>query len=368
MRFGVAHVAPGPRAGREAQRGLLRAELLRHLAHDLHFLLHALVDPTKHCRRVGSHGDTPRFRRRGREALVELLCEVRQQWVHQPHGPVQADVKHLAGDGTVLLQTPLLLVAGALLCIAVEPGLQELEVDVAEVVEEEGVSRGGGAGELVLLPRLVRHLGAVAQPRQYPTVLPRKRRVQPQRAGKLEVVPEVPQAEACGVPDLVAEVAVAHDAVDVQVHVPALLRVSEEAEAQGVGAALGDAIGVVRGLPLLRPLHLLGRQIALLQLLVQLLQADAVDHLDGIDDVAQALGHLPAMGVAHECMEVDGLERQLARQPDGHHHHPGHPEEQDVVTRLQKRRGEKGLEVVVALRVGPTEHREGEKSRGEPCV
>ena len=44
-------------------------------------------------------------------------------------------------------------------------------------------------------------------------------------------------AEPAGVPQLVAELAVAHHAVDVEVHVAPLHRVREQAEAQRVGAA-----------------------------------------------------------------------------------------------------------------------------------
>mmetsp|Transcript_65894 Transcript_65894/g.106266 ORF Transcript_65894/g.106266 Transcript_65894/m.106266 type:complete len:493 (+) Transcript_65894:1308-2786(+) len=66
-------------------------------------------------------------------------------------------------------------------------------------------------------------------------------------------------------------------------------------------------------------------------------------------------------------MQVDRVERQLAQQPDGHHDHPGDPEEQNVMPGLQQRRGEKGIEVLV-LAVGPPHSRERPETRREPGV
>lgn len=35
------------------------------------------------------------------------------------------------------------------------------------------------------------------------------------------------------------------------------------------------------------------------------LQRDSIDDIQGVDDIAQRLAHLPAMGISHNGMEVD---------------------------------------------------------------
>mmetsp|Transcript_15329 Transcript_15329/g.28931 ORF Transcript_15329/g.28931 Transcript_15329/m.28931 type:complete len:357 (-) Transcript_15329:484-1554(-) len=67
-------------------------------------------------------------------------------------------------------------------------------------------------------------------------------------------------------------------------------------------------------------------------------------------------------------MEVDRVEGELAGEPQGHHDHPRHPEEKDVMTCLQQGGGEEGLEVLVVLSVGPSEDREREEAGREPGV
>mmetsp|Transcript_38932 Transcript_38932/g.105434 ORF Transcript_38932/g.105434 Transcript_38932/m.105434 type:complete len:282 (+) Transcript_38932:607-1452(+) len=266
---------------------------------------------------------------RGRQPLVELLREVRQQRVHEPHRPIEADVQHLSRHLAVGLG---LLV----LAFAVEAGLQQLEIDVAEFVEEEAVGCRGGVGKLVLLKRLVGLLGAEAEPRQDPPVLPGQGRHRREGAGEAEVVAEVAEAEARGVPDLVAEVAVPDHSVDVEVYVPSLQRVGQQAEAQGVRTALRDAVGEVLLLALLGLLDLLVGEVPLMEFVLQGIKGDALNHLDGVDHIAQALGHLAPMGVTHHGMQVDRGEGQLPRQADRHHDHSRYPEEQDVVTSLQQ--------------------------------
>mmetsp|Transcript_49822 Transcript_49822/g.153860 ORF Transcript_49822/g.153860 Transcript_49822/m.153860 type:complete len:1584 (+) Transcript_49822:1327-6078(+) len=67
-------------------------------------------------------------------------------------------------------------------------------------------------------------------------------------------------------------------------------------------------------------------------------------------------------------MEVDRVEWKLPGEADRHHNHPGNPEEQYVMTCLKQRGREEGVEVVVALGVGPAEDGEGEEAGGEPGV
>ena len=56
--------------------------------------------------------------------------------------------------------------------------------------------------------------------------------------------------------------------------------------------------------------------------------------LERVDDVALRLGHLLAVRVAHEAGQVDDVEGRLSGEPLAEHHHPGDPEEDDVVAGL----------------------------------
>ena len=160
--------------------------------------------------------------------------------------------------------------------------------------------------------------------------------------------------------------AVAHHAQHVQVDVPALRGVRDERETHGVRAALGDALGVILSLPGLRFLHLRRLQIPALQSLVQVLQRDALDDVQGVDDVPERLGHLPAVRVPHHGVQVHLLERNLPGELHAHHHHARHPEEHDVVAGFQQRRRVELGEVGALVR--PPEHREREQTGGEPGV
>mmetsp|Transcript_68897 Transcript_68897/g.175064 ORF Transcript_68897/g.175064 Transcript_68897/m.175064 type:complete len:276 (+) Transcript_68897:941-1768(+) len=275
--------------------------------------------------------------------------------MQKSHRPIQADVQHLPRHLPVLHG----LIA---LGLRIEAGLQQLQVDITQLVQEEAVRGRGRGRELIVLHGLVGLVRADAQPREDPPILPGKGRAQAQRAAELEVLAEVGEAEASGVPDLVAEVPVAHHTVNVQIHILALRGVCQETKPQSIRTALRDAVGVVCGLTLLGLLDLLLGQVALVELQVQLFELDALDDLNGVNDVAQALGHLAAVRVADHGVQVNGLEGQLARQADRHHDHACHPEEEDVVAGLQERGREEGLEVVVTLGVGPAEDREGEQA------
>ena len=63
---------------------------------------------------------------------------------------------------------------------------------------------------------------------------------------------------------------------------------------------------------------------------------------------------------------TDLFEGQLAHQLLAEEDHPGDPEEEDVVTGLEKRARVEELELVGGL--GPTEHREREERGREPGV
>ena len=49
-----------------------------------------------------------------------------------------------------------------------------------------------------------------------------------------------------------------------------------------------------------------------------------IDQLQGVDDVASGLGHLPAFFVANQTIDVDSPKRDFSSEAKAHHHHPGH--------------------------------------------
>jgi hypothetical protein len=101
-------------------------------------------------------------------------------------------------------------------------------------------------------------------------------------------------------------------------------------------------------------------------LLHQRLQLDAVDEIDGVEHVALGLGHLVALGVAHQAVDVDVAEGHLVHELEPHHDHPGDPEEDDVEAGDQHRGGVEGLEPLRVLR--PAEGGEGPERGAEPGV
>ena len=118
--------------------------------------------------------------------------------------------------------------------------------------------------------------------------------------------------------------------------------------------------------------------------------AEALDDVDGVDDVALGLGHLLAVGVADEAVDVDlsegdGVgERALAAVGHGdvegevaaEHDHAGDPEEEDVEAGDEEawwgRKLARSSVICEACRlasgVGPAEGGEGEQTGGEPGV
>mmetsp|Transcript_63182 Transcript_63182/g.137389 ORF Transcript_63182/g.137389 Transcript_63182/m.137389 type:complete len:306 (+) Transcript_63182:463-1380(+) len=290
---------------RQAERCLLRSEMLSDLAGHLHLLLHGLIRPGDDMRWVGRHCDALVLRLGPRKPLVDLLREVWQERVHQPARPIQAHIEDVAGNLPIFSHC-----LG--LRLPIEAGLQQLQVDVAELIKEETVSGRCSACELIFLEGLICLLRAVAQPGQNPAVLPGHRRVEAQRARELVVAAKVHQTKTCRIPNLVAKVPIADHTVNVQVHISSLERIGQQPETQGIGATLWNTFWEIGLLTRLGLCNLLIRQVALLELLAQLLEADAINDLERVDDVTQALGHLPPVGIAHHGVKVDGVERELA--------------------------------------------------------
>ena len=163
---------------------------------------------------------------------------------------------------------------------------------------------------------------------------------------------QVHEQKARGVPDLVREGAISLGTGFVECNISAGRRLRGEREADRICAVLGN-------------------------------------DLDGVDHVALGLRHLLAVGVAHKCVDVDGLEwhrlrerpwaavrhRHVQHEVCAEHDHPGDPEEEDVEAGHQEGRGVEGGQVggeVRHARVGvgirPSEDSEGKQAGGEPGV
>ncbi len=91
-----------------------------------------------------------------------------------------------------------------------------------------------------------------------------------------------------------------------------------------------------------------------------------VDQIQRVDDVALRLRHLRALFVAHQAVDIDGVEGHVARHLQLHHHHPRDPEEDDVKAGHQHAAGMEGLELFGLL--GPAEGAEGPQPGAEPGV
>jgi hypothetical protein len=139
-----------------------------------------------------------------------------------------------------------------------------------------------------------------------------------------------------------------------------------EGEAQGVGAEAGDAIGEFLARGLLDAGGLLGVHQAGGALGHQIVDADAVDQVDGVQHVALGFRHLVAVGIPHQAGDVDVPEGHLAGEVQGHHDHARHPEEDDVETGDQHAGGQVVLQFPGVFR--PAQGGKGPQGRREPGV
>jgi hypothetical protein len=209
--------------------------------------------------------------------------------------------------------------------------LGQFDIPVAELVPDEVEQRFGELRELEVFVERVDGRGGRVQPGQDPAI--RRRQVGNWRQGAH--VRTVEQREPGRIPQLVAEVPRGLNPVRADRNIGARVGPAGEGEPDGVGTEL-------------------------------------VQPLDRVHGVAERLGHLLAVLVAHHAVQRHRSERHrvggrlLGSGVEAEHHHPGHPEEQDVVP------GHQHL-VRVELRqrrcvVGPAESRERPQRGGEPGV
>ena len=135
-------------------------------------------------------------------------------------------------------------------------------------------------------------------------------------------------------------------------------------EAGGVPQLVGEVTG---GLDLLvGEAHIVSGGVTRSQGEAESVRAVVGDDLQRIDAVAQRLGHLTALGVAHQTVDEDGIEGHLTRVLQGGEDHTGDPEGDDIVAGNQ---GVGGVEVSQILGLlGPAQSGEGPEGGGEPGV
>ena len=210
---------------------------------------------------------------------------------------------------------------------AVEDGLGEFQIPVAERVPDETIKRLCRIVEAEGFHRLVHRLARLGDLALYPAVEGKCHLGRAIRMGHVEDAPEV--AITCRIPELRAEVAVALDPLHVELQHPAERGHRRIGEAQRVGTVF-------------------------------------VDDLERVDHIAERLGHLLALGVAHQPVQIDCAEGHLTHDRQLHHHHPRDPEEQDVLPGHKDR----GREIALQFRgvVGPSQCADGPEPGGEPGV
>ncbi len=254
----------------------------------------------------------------------QLLGDERGQRVQEPQQGVEHVSEHQPGPLRRLADP----VTGA------QRRLGELDVPVAELVPGEPEQRLGRLRELVALVVGVhlRHRGV--QPGQDPPVRIRQRLLPRQ----FPYLGAVEQREPGGIPQLVAEVPGRLDPVHADRNIDARVRPPGQGEPHGVGAV-------------------------------------GVHPLQRIDCVAAGLAHLlavrvPDQPVEGEVLEGDGLlgpaSVGVGHRVEAEHHHPGDPEEDDVVAGDHDAGRVEPAQVLGVVR--PAQRRERPQGRREPGV
>ena len=248
------------------------------------------------------------------DGLPDLLGDKGHEGMHQPEHPVKHEEQDLLGS------------ALAALVFAVETGLGQLDIPVAVVVPDEVIDLLDRHAKLKLIQILCDLAGDAVELGENPAISD----FQFLLRGQLVLFhAEVHQHETAGVPELVGKVAHGLAVLHVEAHIVAGAVAGDHVHAQGVGAV-------------------------------------AVDHLQRVDAVAQALGHFAALVVADQTVDQNGVEGRLAGMLAGREDHACDPEENDVVAGDQDGGG---IEVIeIGGLIGPAQDLKGPESRREPGI
>ena len=240
----------------------------------------------------------------------------------------------------------------------------QFQIPVAVLAPGEFVDRLGGVVEAVAVHGVGGLLDGVLQTVEYPAVRQAQGNVFAVVATVF--VGGVHEHVTGGVPQFVAEIAVAFDAPQVEFDVAAGGGQGGEGETQCVGAEGGDAVGEFPAGGVFDFGGHVGLHQAAGAFSDQRFQFDAVDQVDGVQHIALGFGHFLAVGIAHQAVNVDFVKRHVAGEFEPHHDHAGDPEENDVKTGDQHVGGVEGVEVFGVF--GPAQGGEGPQRRGEPGV
>ena len=288
----------------------------------------------------------------GAHALPDFLADERRQWMQRAQQRLQHPDQ----------REPRAALVGFARGVRLQHGLGKLQIPVAVIVPGEIVEGGRHHVEPVVGKTRLHARDGRGQTRRDPSV----REAQAHLGCGQVLSFDVHQDVARSVPELVAEITVVLDPGHVETQVAALRRHGGEAQPQRVGPVRGDALrklfagGLLDGgfhLRLHQPAGALGQQVV---------EADAVDDVQGVDHVALRLGHLLSVVVADQAVHVHLAEGHLIGELEGHHDHAGHPEKDDVEARDQHRG-----RIIGAQRrrvFGPPLRGKRPQRRGEPGV
>ena len=221
---------------------------------------------------------------------------------------------------------------GALLCRAAVLDLyfSDFQVPVTVLIPHQVVEGLCRQVETVVMELLTNFRFGTLQQADHPAIGSREVQVSISGVDAAILVFSVHQHKACGIPQLVAEVAIPLAARQIKLDIAAGASQGGKSKAQRIGAETRNAFREFLARFLLDALRLLRIHQTEGAFLDQLIQRNTVDEVDGVQHVALRFAHLLALAVADQAVDVHILERNAPGQMLRHHHHAGDPEEDDV--------------------------------------
>ena len=298
------------------RRAELRTQVARHLD-DLHDRGHRrlclcvnflFIDLGPRC----AHNAAPLVR----QLLPDFLGKERHKGMQEAHRALQHRTQDVERR---VLCTHILLV--------IETCLRQLDVPVAELAPQELIDGASRLAKLVVLEVRRHRTCRLGRARENPAI--GKRIVALLRHKRIVRTLKVHQHIARRIPNFICKIARRLDALPIEAHIVARCVAGDEHEAERVRTVL-------------------------------------LDDLYGVDAVAERLRHLAPLAVAYKPVDEHITERHIAAEPQPHHDHTSHPEEDDVVARDERRRRVEMAEIFRILR--PPQCLKRPKPRAEPRI
>ena len=220
--------------------------------------------------------------------------------------------------------------------LALQAGLGDLDVPVADLVPEELLHAAGHVAKGVVLDTLGDHLHGLGQATEHPGV---GRRLHDRLAGRVTL--HIHEQEAAGVPDL------GHKRLGL-------------VGTRAVDKLLGLLVDVRVKLNIL----VVGAQRE--QVVAHGIGAVHANEVHGVNAVALGLGHAATVLGQDRRIDDDVLKRHLVQEVQRAHDHAGDPQRDDVTRSDERGRGVMALEQLGLLR--PALRGEGPKLRAKPGV